>query len=156
VVTEEVDVIFKRVHVHIYTYKHNIHRPSAKQNLKSNEPFCCTIQLIQLSATEQGPLTSYQIHFCSRHMVALFNYQFVSKEGGITSAEPAHGFKKNPLNLHNLIHFVRSFYYCLRSRLDIRTSLNLDIYRHIVLQAAVLCANYITLCNLFAVCKCAF
>ena len=88
--TEEVDVIFKHVYVHVYTYKHNICRPSAKQKLKSSESFCCTIQLIQLSATEQVPLTSYQIHFCSRHMVALFNYQFVSKKGGITSAEPAH------------------------------------------------------------------
>jgi hypothetical protein len=29
-------------------------------------------------------------------MVALFNYQFVSKKGGITSGEPAHGFKKKP------------------------------------------------------------
>lgn len=95
-VTEEVEVVFKHVHVHIYTYKHNIHRTSATQTLKSNESFRCTVQLIQLSATQQVPLTSYQIHFCSRHMVALFNYQFVSKKGGITSGEPAHGFKKKP------------------------------------------------------------
>ena len=61
--TEEVEVIFKHVHVHIYTYKHNIHRPSATQTLKSNESFRCKIQLIQLSATQQVPLTSYQINF---------------------------------------------------------------------------------------------
>jgi hypothetical protein len=86
--------IYTYIHVHIYTYKRNIHRPSATQTLKSKEFFCCTIQLIQLSVTEQVPLTSYQIRFCSRHMVSFFNYQFVSKKGGITSGEPAHGLKK--------------------------------------------------------------
>jgi len=94
--TMSLKIIFKHVHVQINAYKHNIHRPSATQTLKSNEPFCYTIQLIQLSATQQVPLTSYQIHFCSRYMGALFNYQFVSKKGGITSGEPAHGFKKKP------------------------------------------------------------